>query len=72
MVRLRLLLALQLKYISRLYRVLDSVMIHAIYFTFLRPTILPESSVQTFVSLLLLYLYNVPSSERPALYLIKA
>lgn len=72
MARLRLLSVLQLKCILELDKVWDSVMIHAIYFTFLRPTILPESSVQTFVSLSLLYLYNVPSSERPALYLIKA
>ena len=68
MARLRLLSVLQLKCILELDKVWDSVMIHAIYFTFLRPTILPESSVQTFVSLSLLYLYNVPSSERPAFY----
>ena len=72
MARLRLLSVLQLKCILELDKVWDLVMIHAIYFTLLRPNILPESSVQTFVSLLLLYLYNVPSSERPALYLIKA
>lgn len=72
MARLRLLSVLQLKCILELDKVWDLVLIHAIYFTFLRPTILPESSVQTFVSLLLHYLYNVPSYERPALYLIKA
>lgn len=35
-----------------------------VYFIFFRPTIFPESRALTFVNWLLLYLYNVPSSER--------
>lgn len=35
-----------------------------VYFIFFRPTIFPESRALTFVNWLLLYLYDVPSSER--------